>query len=361
MNYRSDCLLPAQAMAAASGTLTLDIKTRKPISRIELTYSTTKVLATNAYGVPADIPKIELVDGSKPLHSLCGYTNQALAYYSRGAIAMEHGQHIRTQEEIAIYALDFGRFLHDPLLAFDPTRFSNPQLKISWNRVLCDASIATDSMEIWAELFDEKVPSLIGFLSAREIWSGNFLANNSVNEVLLPEDEVIRQILVRANRASYEPWAQVDIAKLDEASDGKVIFEYLDLEKYFQRMKSRWPMIKVPFIGGFDGGAETFYVPQTDYDAWINGVAEGADGATHIGAASIKGGCAVMHSTAGANLVGESGGYLPWHCFQFPMGKQDDPEDWYDPTGKKPRLRLTSNTSGVSGDGNVVIETVHKY
>lgn len=361
MKYRTDLILAATAMPSASGTKTIDLLFKKPISRIEITYSTTKVLATNAYGVPADIPKIELVDGAKPLHSLTGYTNQALAYYSRGNVAMEHGQHIRTQEEIALYAIDFGRFLYDPLLAFDPTRFANPQLKISWNRVLCDASIATDSMEIWAELFDEKVISPIGFLSAREIWAGNFLADNSVNEVLLPDDEVIRQLLVRANQAAYEPWVQIDKAKLDEAAGFAVIFDYTDLEKYFQRMKSRWPMIKVPFIGGFDGGAETFYVPQTDYDAWINGVAEGADGATHIGAASIKGGKAVMHSTAGSNLVGESGGYLPWHTFQFPFGNQQDPDDWYDATGKKPRLRLTSNTGGTSGDGNVVIETLHKY
>jgi len=361
MNYRTDLLLAATAMPAASGTKTMDILIKKPISRIEMTYTTTKVLATNAYGVPACIPKIELVDGSKPLHSLCGYTNQALAYYSRPGIAMEHGQHVRTSSEVGIYAIDFGRFLHDPLLAFDPSKFPNPQLKISWNRIACDASATPDSMEIWAEVFDDKVPSPIGFLSAREIWSGNFLANNSVNEVLLPEDEVIRQLLVRANYASYEPWYQVDIAKLDEASGGAVIFDYQDLEMYYRRMKSRWPMIKVPFCGGFDGAAETFYIPQTDYLAWINGVAAGADGATHIGAASARGGCAVMHSTAGANLHGESGGYLPWHTFQFPFGNQQDPMDWYDPAGKRPRLRLTSNTAGVSGDGNVVIETIHRY
>ena len=361
MNYRTDLILAATASPSASGTKTIDLLLKKPISRIEITYSTTKVLGTQGAGVPACIPKIELVDGSKPLHSLTGYTNQALAYYSRGNVAMEHGQHIRTQQEVAIYAMDFGRYLWDPLLAFDPTKFANPQLKISWNRAAVDASVATDSMAIWAELFDEKPISPIGFLSAREIWTGNFLANNSVNEILLPEDEIIRQLLVRANQAAYEPWYQVDIAKLDEAAGGAVIFDYTDLEIYFQRMKSRWPMIRVPFIGGFDGGTCTFYIPQTDYDAYINGVGEGAVGNTYINAASAKGGSAAMASAAGSNLVGESVGYLPWHTFQFPFGNQQDPADWYDATNKRPRLRLTSNTGGTSGDGNVVIETIHKY
>lgn len=361
MNYRTDLILPAQAMAAASGTLTLDIKFKKPISRIEMTYKTTKVLGYMTAPAPANIPKFELVDGSVPLHSLTGYTNQALAYYSRGNVAMEHGQHIRTMSEVDIYAMDFGRYLWDPLLAFDPARFSNPQLKITWNRALADTSVTVDSMEIWAELFDEKAPSPMGFLSAREIWSGSFLAENSVNEVMLPDDEVIRQILVRANQSTHEPWYNLDIAKLDEAGSGAVIFDYEDLEMFYRRMKSRWPMLRIPFTCGFDAADEVYYVAPSDYYASISGIGFGASGATYVAAASMAGGYAALHSTAGANVGGEARGYLPWHCFQFPMGKQDDPSDWYDPTGKKPRLRLTSNTGGVSGDGNVVIETVHKY
>ena len=65
--------------------------------------------------------------------------------------------------------------------------------------------------------------------------------------------------------------------------------------------------------------------------------------------------------------IGPFGGFYVGH-------ERDDPskepfkiefKDWrgfrYDPKGKRPRLRLTSNTGGVSGDGNVVIETIHKY
>jgi hypothetical protein len=361
MNYRSDLIHPAQASAAASGTLTLDIKTTKPISRIEMTYKTTKVLDGMTAAGPANIPKIELVDGSKPLHSLCGYTNQALAYYNRPSVSMEHGQHIPTLSEVDIYAIDFGRFLWDPLLAFDPTRFNNPQLKVSWNRALADTSVSVDSMEIWAELFDEKVPAPIGFLSAREIWNGNFLADNSVNEVMLPEDEVIRQILVRANEATYEPWHQIDIAKLDEASGGAVIFDYPDLEMYYRRMKSRWPMMHTPFFVGVTTSARIFYIPETDFWASLSLMGVGATQEVYESTASMAGGYCSLIGSGDHQCIGEARGYLPWHTFQFPMGKQDDPSDWYDPSGKKPRLRLTSAAGGVSGDGNVVIETVHKY
>lgn len=361
MNYKTDLLLPAQAMSAASGTYTLDIKTKKPISRIEITYKTTKVLYQMTAPGPANIPKIELVDGSTPLHSLTGYVNQALAYYSRPNCVMEHGQHIQSLSEVDIYAIDFGRFLYDPLLAFDPTKFDNPQLKVQWNRALADTSVTTDSMEIWAEVFDEKPINPIGFLSAREIWSGSFLAENSVNEVMLPEDEVIRQILARAHYDGYEPWYQVDIAKLDEAGSGDVIFEYTDLEMFYRRMKSHNPPIKTPFICEPTNSQRYYWVPQTDYWATIVFTNVSANQNVYLAGASMRGGKADIRADGNAQAVAIAMGYLPWHTFQFPMGRQSDIDDWYDPKGRRPRLRLTSNTAGTSGDGNVAVETIHKY
>lgn len=360
MKYRSDLFLPAQALGT-SGTKTLDITYKKPISRLEITYKTTKVLSAMTAPGPANIPKIELVDGSKPLHSLTGYTNQALAYYNRPNCCMEHGQHIATLSEVDMYAIDFGRYLWDPLFAFDPTRFMNPQLKVTWNESLADTSAVVDSLEIWAELFDEKVPAPVGFLKAIEVWNGSFLANNSVNEVMLPEDEVIRQLLVRAHYDGYEPWYQVDIAKLDESGTGAVIFDYEDLEMYYRRMKSRWPQIRTPFQAGVTTSDRTFYIPQTDFWASLNCLPVATASAMYLDGASMRGGKAVLISAADRQQIGEARGYLPWHTFQFPFGKQDDPDDWYDPSGKKPRLRLTSNTAGVNGDGAVVLETVQKY
>lgn len=361
MNYRTDLIYPAQANASASGTVITPIKSNKPISRIEMTYKTTKVLSYMTAGAPANIPKIELVDGSIPLHSLTGYVNQALAYYSRPTGVMSHGQHIRTQSEMDIYALDFGRFLHDPLLAFDPTKFANPQLKVTYNQALADTSCVADSLEIWAELFDDLTISPIGFLSAREIWSGTLSAAASVNEVAIPDDQVIRQILLRANIASHEPWYNVSEVKFDEAGSGKVIFDYPDAEMYYRRMKGTWRKLEIPIALGFDGGSEAYYLEPTDYNASIDGVGAGADGATYLGGAGMAGGVATIHSTAGANLLGVARGYLPWSTFQYPLGNQQDIGDWYDASGKKPRIRFTSYTGGGTALGNLAIETVHKY
>ncbi len=358
--YLTDLIFPSTNLGSA-GTKIIPIVTKKPISRIEITYRTTKAGdAMNAPG-PANIPKIELIDGAKPLHSLTGYTNQALAYYNRPGVSMEHGQHIPALSEVDIYAIDFGRFLWDPLLAFDPTKFSNPQLKITYNPALADTSATVGYLEVWAECFDEKVPSPIGFLKAQEVWNGSYLADNSVNEILLPEDEVIRQILARTYYAAYEPWYEVDAAKLDEAGNGKIIFDLPDLEMYYRRMKSHVPMGHSPFIAGITTSARVFYIPWTDFWASLVGIGVAATMEVYETTASMAGGYCSLIASGDHQYVGESRGYLPWHTWQFPMGKQNDPDDWYDPSGKKPRLRLTSNTGGASGSGAVVLETINKY
>ncbi len=356
----TELLFPAKDLGTA-GTEIIEIKTKNIISRLEMTYKTTFGSSAQSAPGPACIPKIELVDGSKPLHSLSGYSNQALAYYNRPGIAMEHGQHIATLSQVDIYAIDFGRHLWDPRFAFDPKRFANPQLKITYDEDGSEASAAAGTLEIWAEEFDESQPTPEGFLKAISVWSGAFLANNTVNEVKLPEDEVIRQILVRAHYDGYEPWYQVDIAKLDEAGNGKVIFDLADLEMYYRRMKSRWPMIHTPFAAGVTTSARVFYIPQSDYWASISGLAIASDSGLYTDLVALKGGKASLVSGADRQQVGVARGYLPWSAFQFPFGIQADPDTWYDPKDKGPRLRLTSNTAGASGDGDVVLETIHKY
>jgi hypothetical protein len=358
--YVTDLIFPAQDLGE-SGTEIIPIRTKNVISRIELTYKTTKGSQGMSVPAPANIPKIELVDGAKPLHSLTGYTNQALAYYNRPGVSMEHGQHISTLSEVDMYSIDFGRFLWDEMFAFDPKRFGNPQLKVTYDEDLSDTSADGGTLEVWAEEFDEKVPSPIGFLKALEVWSGNFLAENSVNEILLPDDEVIRQILVRAHEAGYEPWHQVDIAKLDQQGDGKVIFDYEDLEMFYRRMKGRWQPINTQFSAIADTGGKVFYIPQSDYYAAVIIVGASASVVGHVALATTTGGKVTLTGSANDNCVGQAFGYLPWSTFQFPMGVMSDPDTWYDPKDKGPRLRVTSNTGGASGDGNVVLETVHKY
>ncbi len=360
MNYRQALLLSPQDLGS-SGTKVVDIDIHRPISRILVKFKTTKATQGMAAPAPANIPKIELVDGSTPLHSLTGFENQALAYYNHKNISMEHGQHIATLSEVDMYHIDFGRYLWDRQLAFLPTKFINPQLKITWDEDVADTSVTENECEIWAYVFDQVEVAPIGFLSAIEHYAYTCGAENSYEEVEIPEDRVIRQILVRAYRDGYEPWAQIDEVRFDENSLERIPWEFTNLEEYYRWMKANTRPLITPLAVEPTTSARTYYVPQTDFWASVNLTPVATSSTVYIDGASMKGGKAALIASASAQMIGHAFGYLPWHCFQLPMGLPHMIDDWYNPKGKKPRLRLRAASSGTNGTAQVVLETLWKY
>lgn len=361
MNYRHALLL-SPADLGPSGTKIVDLDVETPISRIEIRFKTTKAAQGMNAGAPANISKIEIVDGSKVLYSLNGYECQALAYYSRPpGVVLDHGQHVNALSEMDVYPIDFGRNLWDEELAFIPGNFHNPQLKITYDEDVADTTVTANECEVWARIFDEKVISPLGFLSAIEHYSYTCGANNSFETISMPEDRVYRQILVRAYQAGYEPWYNIDEARFDEGTLGRIPFDYTNLETYYRMMKSVWPLIVQQVVLAPTTGANDFFLPITDYNGAIVLTGMGGTSEAFITAASGRGGKFNLQNSVTVNMTGLLGGYLPWHCYQFPMGKKDDIADWYDPAGKKPRLRLRASTGATSVTGAVVIEELFKY
>ena len=363
MNYREAQMLYPQDMTNGAGTEIVDIDIQKPISRINIKFRTTKKLDHMTDAAPANIPKIELVDGSTVLHSLTGRQNQALAYYSRPGAIMDHGQHTKNNSEEDHYVIDFGRYLWDEQLAFDPLRFHNPQLKITYDEDVADTSAEDNELSVWAEIFDEKQISPLGFLMAVEQYAYTPGADGSFELISLPSDRPIRQILVRAHRETYSPWHSIKEARLDEGTLDTIPWEYTSLEDYYRRMKGVWRRLAGGInLGLANGTARVFYIAATDYYATLYafGIGNSANEMLETLLSSAGGYCSIQ-GTSAAQVVGEWSGYLPWHCFQFPLGKQDVIEDWYDPTGKKPRLRLRSGAGANNSDVQVVLEELYKY
>lgn len=345
----------------ASGTKVIDIDINETLSALDIKWKVTK--AETGMDAPdvADITRIELVDGSERLFSLSGYEAQALGYYNRPGRQMSHGQHLIANSQESHYPIDFGRWLWDKELAFDPKRHVNPQLRITFNEAISDTSVTANELEVTGFIFDEVQPSPRGFLSAIEEYSYTCGANNSFEIVDLPDDRIVRQILVRAYRDGYEPWAQIKEARLDESNLGKVPFDYTNLENYHRMMKTFWPQIFYNVEGRAAAGGAVFYVPQTDY--WADFIISEYSAAHEVytSPSSIKGGKATVVSASGFSFRAIVKGYLPWHCYQFPMGMPNVIEDWWDPKGKKPRLRLRAASSGANGTGQVIMEEVRPY
>jgi hypothetical protein len=347
-----------------SGTKVINLDIPKKISRLTIRFNATKTLTSDSAGPPGNIPRIEIVDGSTVLHSLTGYESQALGYYNRPpGTVFDIGLHINTLPTVDFFPIDFGRYLWDEQLAFDPTRFQNPQIKITWDENIGDTGTSVNACEVWADIFDEKEISPLGFLMAIEHYAYTQGADDSYEQFSLPEDRPIRQILLRAFLDAHEPYYNAHEVRFDEGTLDKIVFEETSLEYYFYRMMGTWPRIITDLQCDVAAADRTFYLPQSNYGATAYGTFHDITSAIFRddGVWPMPGGKFVVIATAGSQFIGQASGYLPWSTFQFPMGKQDVIDDWYDPANKKPRMRIRAGTGGATVTSQIVLEELYKY
>lgn len=359
MNYRQATILPVKALAAA-GTETIDVKDIDPISRIMIKHTITATANTMGSHGAKDMTKIELVDGSDVLFSLNGYEAQALAIYDRKCASLAHGQHISGNAELNLYPIDFGRWLWDPRLALDPTKFKNLQLKISHTLTSCYSAGVAGTLEIIADLFDQKVVKPEGFLMAKELYSYTTAADGSFEYIDLPADYMLRKMLVRGFYDAKEPWNILQTIRLDEDNLKKIPLD-IDLETYARLMKSIWTPVTESIWGYTAASGFLFYVTPTDYYDTVAGIAGVAAAPLTIDTWQPGGKLAILCSSS-TSFRAMVRGYLPHHCWEFPFGDSDDPADWYDITKiGSLRLRLESGSYGAGGTSQVVLQQLRKY
>lgn len=360
MNYRNTEILDAKTLTGA-GTETIDLNVKDVISRLTLQWIVTKTKISMDTYPHADITKIELVDGSDVLHSLNGGQNQALVIYDRRVSTVNHGQYINANSQRSIYGIDFGRFLYDKELALDPKQFRNLQLKVTFDSNLSDTGVTSGTLEVWADVFDEKAVSPQGFLMSKEVFSRTPPAAGYYY-VDLPTDFLLRKLLIQGYRSAYEPWYQVSEARLSEDNDKRVPFD-VNLEVYHQlRQAVDVPVEETVVLQGSGGGEDHYGIP-TNY--WANLVGLGAAVGTAPGFGSNgRGGYNLVKSgTGGTQISGLHRGWLPNHCFQFPFGDPQDINDWYDLSKiGSLRLRLKAGTGGAaSGTVAVILQQLRRY
>lgn len=363
MNYRLATIHPEEALTPiTTGTFTMPIRLKEPISRIVIKYNVTKSLMYMTDHPAADITKIELVDGSDVLHATTGFENQALCMFDRKQPAMNEGVHLINVPQDSMYGIDFGRWLFDPELAFDPTKFMMPQLKITYNAKVSDTGGTTPSLQVRAYVFDEKVISPIGFLMSKEHHSENAPASATAHKYVdLPLDFPYRRIMVRAFYKNYPPEYTISHVKIDEDNERRIPWD-VDVEDYIELSMARWEQINEPFhVACADDTNREFYFTASNYFNTVAGIS--TDIARHIASRQARtGGMVELKATNNTTLLGCTMGYCPNHCFDFECGDPKDIADWYDVTRVGDlRLKVTGGTPGASGTYQVVIQQLRRY
>jgi len=361
MKYRTPTILATGELPGSSGTKIIDVNIQDIISRIMIYWQVTMAgEGMNGYQ-HLDITKIELVDGSDVLFSMNGGQAQALNIYDRKVPSMNYKQKLGSNSLGSNYCIDFGRFNHDPLLALDPSRFRNLQLKISWNEALADTGASENEMQIMAEVFDEAVPGPIGFLMSKEHFSA-VSPSAGYAYVQLPTDHPIRKLLLQGYYLAKEPWYSVSSLRLDEDNEKRIPLDW-DIQRYYRMMQAEWTPVVDEFFCYTQGagGGEYVYVTATDYYV-TQSFTDFAGAYQAVGGDSGQGGRLNPTSSTTMMIQGSARGYMPNHCIEFPFGDPKDLDDWYDVTKLGSlRARLGYGSGGATGTQAIVLQQLRRY
>jgi len=356
MHYRKATLLSRES-AATAATKTIDLDLTDIISRIQIRFE-----GINNGHVQTDHPakcitKVEVVDGSDVLMSLSGQQIQALDFYDTGKsrpYELDYRNDLPNQE---VFNLNFGRKLYDAILALDPNKFKNPQLKISHNRALGGSAPDDAYLTVWADIFDEKVPAPIGWLMAKEFYSYTPTAN-AYHETDLPDDHILRQMLVQAMVAGYSFTDLVDELRLDENNLKRIPID-LNMFIYMCSVMKDYPFYE-ELISWWtpNVGTHNLYITPGEY-TYLSLNPVGA--ATPYMASEGCGGRTTVYTASAQVFRTISKGYMPHGCLPVAFGDQQDPADWYDITKVKDLNLRLHHPGTVSGTAKIILQQLRKY
>jgi len=355
MRYRETTVLAEESFTAA-GTKTIDITLTDMISRFLIIAKCTKSKNAMDDHPAADLTKIELVDGSDVLFSMSGKECQGLNTYEMGKAPGNELSCYGGVDTHAQFFINFGRYLYDPQLAFDPTKFKNPQLKLSHNYRVSDIGATALKLSVYADVFDELKPVPSGFLMSKTYYSYVCGVENSYEYIDMPTDFPLRKLILRPYRYYYEPWLQIKEIRLDEDNLKRIPYDITDLEAWLYKKRSNYPLVHEKLDTTYDVGTTYRYVMPTDYFQYIYAVTGAVQTGYHTG--YLKGGrIGYVQGAAGQELHGAVLGNYPHFCIELPFGKPDLIEDWYDVTKVGTlTLRLRAGASGTSGNVDVVTQ-----
>jgi len=358
MNTRV-AIIMAETDLGASGTKIIDINIKDVISRITVQYYAVNADTTLLAHPAANIEKLEVVDGSDVLFSLSGAQAQGLNFYDRNGKIPYTSLKAYASGVNSFFSIDFGRFLFDPVLAFDPKKFRNPQLKITFDRTKANAACVTSNCTVRADIFDELEVAPTGFLMAKDIYSYT-VGVSGYEYIDMPTDYITQQIYAKAFAAPYGPGSIFDEFKLSEDNDKRIPLDlkYSELER---RVFENYGYVSEHAKCVSAGGAIYFYgMPTTDGF----GVASLEEVHSIVGITSVGGG----HFRFEGPLTAWRGrglamGLCPHGV--FPLLPKPGPEiaDWYNVTKiGSLKLRIKQSAPAATGyTGEIIIKQYRPY
>jgi hypothetical protein len=339
----------------ASGTEVININLKGLISRITMIWkATVNTVSVMLAPMLAAITKVELIDGSRIIHSISGVDLQAANFYDHKRMPYNKLSLTASDYHICEFSLDFGRQLWDTQYALDPQRFDNLQLRITWDEDAANTGIDTNSFEVYAYVDEARIVNPIGFLSYEEI-SQHAMAASSHEYDDLPTDAVIRKLLIKGYSTDHDPLALFSNFKLSIDNDRIVPLD-IDAETYWRIISREYPLIVEPITLDAAVTAKTIYanvskdiIIAVDYDETNFVTAQ-----SHFSVPTITG--AKIALAASVDIKGETAiitGKCPHNIFPIQFGLPGESSTWL-PANTYGSLRTDFTYSGDADSGDTM-------
>jgi len=359
MNHRMSTIFATKTYSADAVEI-IDINLVDPISAMSFDLQTYNAAAGSMTLHPlACFKKIEILDGSDVLFSLSGLEMEALDWYNNKAFRKAWNMALATNYFVRPVGINFGRFLWDPEFAFDPTKFRNPQLKVTMDLDAGGLNPTYLKMGVHALCFDEKTISPRGFFMSKEV--KDYVPTGTGHEYTdLPVDFPYRKILLKCQTAATQPGFLLTNFKLSEEQDKRVVYDK-GPDEILAAIMASWPQVTESYFFAFNTAARYLMIaPTTEVTSWAT---VWAAAAAHTVPALYGGDGGQLITIADANpsnmMVGVQG-WLPHGVYCIPFGNQQDPEDWYD-VRKINSLKADITHNAATGGIQLFLEQLREY
>jgi len=337
-----------------AGERTTDIAMREPITNIWIEFRCANGTTSNVANLLADcVDAIEVIDGSDVIYALDGKEALALTAYYCDDVPNQLITELPNNTQNLSIVIPFGRFEGDPMYAFEPGRFLNPQVRVKWNLANVRAVGVTGFLTgglVYTVVATcmEGGESAKGYLMTKEIYS--YVSAVGVEYVDLPTDYPYKALLVRHEQAGKHIFQGISNIMLHVNQQQYVLFNMrmTDFIRYNSAIEPLLHMTQqffvasaavVPFVFKYDEhpAFTCINVPDTVYNYQYLALGQGILTETTGGAPQ----------GAAIETDAQVSGYCPFGAVIHNFGRRDEPGDYFDaPAFRSCRLELTGGVAG---------------
>jgi len=308
------------------------------------------------------VDEIAIVDGSEVIASMNGAEAFAMYCFNHGKPPFIWEQELASMSQYWCLPITFGRHLWDPEWIFDPTKFRNPQIRISFSTTIAAAQYATltTAITVWAKVMEEGARPR-GYLMTKEIKEWTTLASGD-EITYLPTDFPLRKLMIRCYEQCHQMNDGISHLKLSQDEDKWIPWD-LDANDFIFLMRDWFPEYHFHLKKYIDDGESREHYGGTYAHLKVCAAEED----TIVGLSGGANNCVEIHAigsdgTAEDDVMAWLDTYTrtPFDCFCYPFGNQDIAADWLQVAGMgNLRLILTQGDAGQCCE--IVVQQAHPY